>query len=729
MAKSEKSGLEYDDLGFLIGMRRVERSTTQIEKDVSDVLSLLKGGRTPLNVRVVQSPTHSLNRANTSAQAQIEGVSDNLKALTERLGSTVRIVQDFDEVLAQCVQQQRRRSNQANSAVVVSRNGGVVIDSGALLEHQRQQRQQRQHRGNASNSNTSTTTVITSSTQDNASNNASNSPTTQSRMRDANGRFIGAGGASSAEGATEAQAQRTRDARGRFQAGGGSGNGGSDSLPKKIIDGLTRKLGIGNQDTKGIDPTVDAINELGTIFTPVVKTGSLLTKPLAGMMKSRKRNEPIPREQQQANRDILNAINRNRASTSGGILGSTGRRSPLNRLQAGLMGGIGRLLNINARNSLTPSSLVRVLPMVLMRSLPLLAVGLATALGIVLVGALSKFFPQLSEKLTEIKEEVKDTGGKIADFGFDTLDRIGAAFGNQGAKDRLEQRAQGQIGAGSTAANNAVGATNLTKLNGKKMNEAVYDSFKKQGLTDAQAKALTAEVGRENDFNAKTMFGKHTDMAKDSKGRDITNYGMFSWNRDRADKLKKFMADKGLMDKDGNFKKSQESLDAQAEFAVKELKSGTYKDKVGDFWTNPNKDPNSYAKGLGKGYVGWAYGQDTVRDGKGGRKRFDWRSNDQRRANHLKNLEADLKKSTPIVQKANAPTTSLEKKAQPASKSQAFIPYKNLNVVSAQEKLSSSQPKRVVLEGGGMSSDIGQNVSDRSLAHALTGGIGMRPNQ
>lgn len=726
MAKSEKSGLEYDDLGFLIGMRRVERSTTQIEKDVSDVLSLLKGGRTPLNVRVVQSPTQSLNRANTSAQAQIEGVSDNLKALTERLGFTVRTVQDFDEVLAQGVQQQRRRSNQANSAVVVSRNGGVVIDSGALLEHQRQQRQQRQHRGNASNSNTSTTPVITSSTQDNASNNASNSPTTQSRMRDANGRFMGAGGA---EGTTEVQAQRTRDARGRFQAGGGSGNGGSDSLPKKIIDGLTRKLGIGNQDTKGIDPTVDAINELGTIFTPVAKTGSLLTKPLTGMMKSRKRNEPIPREQQQANRDILNAINRNRTSTSGGILGSTGRRSPLNRLQAGLLGGIGRLLNINARNSLTPSSLVRVLPMVLMRSLPLLAVGLATALGIVLVGALSKFFPQLSEKLTEIKEEVKDTGGKIADFGFDTLDRIGAAFGNQGAKDRLEQRAQGQIGAGSTAANNAVGATNLTKLNGKKMNEAVYDSFKKQGLTDAQAKALTAEVGRENDFNAKTMFGKHTDMAKDSKGRDITNYGMFSWNRDRADKLKKFMADKGLMDKDGNFKKSQESLDAQAEFAVKELKSGTYKDKVGDFWTNPNKDPNSYAKGLGKGYVGWAYGQDTVRDGKGGRKRFDWRSNDQRRANHLKNLEADLEKSTPIVQKANAPTKSVEKKAQPASKSQAFIPYKNLNVVSAQEKLSSSQPKRVVLEGGGMSSDIGQNVSDRSLAHALTGGIGMRPNQ
>lgn len=49
IAKSEKSGLKYDDLGFLIGMRRVERSTTQIEKDVSDVLSLLKGARTPLN--------------------------------------------------------------------------------------------------------------------------------------------------------------------------------------------------------------------------------------------------------------------------------------------------------------------------------------------------------------------------------------------------------------------------------------------------------------------------------------------------------------------------------------------------------------------------------------------------------------------------------------------------------------------------------------------------------
>lgn len=69
------------------------------------------------------------------------------------------------------------------------------------------------------------------------------------------------------------------------------------------------------------------------------------------------------------------------------------------------------------------------------------------------MGALSKFSPQLSEKLTEIKEEVKETGGKFADFGFDTIDRIGAAFGNQGAKDRIEQRENGQIGAGSTAAN------------------------------------------------------------------------------------------------------------------------------------------------------------------------------------------------------------------------------------------------------------------------------------
>lgn len=65
----------------------------------------------------------------------------------------------------------------------------------------------------------------------------------------------------------------------------------------------------------------------------------------------------------------------------------------------------------------------------------------------------------------------------------------------------------------------------------------VYQAFMNTGvLTDKQARYLTAEVGRENDFKNSGLYGSHTDNNNGQK-----NIGMISWQKDRAVNLEKYL--------------------------------------------------------------------------------------------------------------------------------------------------------------------------------------------
>jgi hypothetical protein len=54
---------------------------------------------------------------------------------------------------------------------------------------------------------------------------------------------------------------------------------------------------------QGVDPTLDAINEVATVLSPVKRAAGFMLRPLTGWMKSRKRNEPLPKEQSDHNRN------------------------------------------------------------------------------------------------------------------------------------------------------------------------------------------------------------------------------------------------------------------------------------------------------------------------------------------------------------------------------------------------------------------------------------------
>lgn len=177
--------------------------------------------------------------------------------------------------------------------------------------------------------------------------------------------------------------------------------------------------------------------------------------------------------------------------------------------------------------------------------------------------------------------------------------------------------------------------------NGTPLNVAVYNAYLNAGLSHNQALAVTAEVGRENSFNANILFGNHTDPAANSKGKKIRNLGMLSWNQGRDNMLEGFLKQNGVM-KNGVMEQTQANLDAQARFSVREMKSKRYASKLKNFWSNPSANPDTYAAELGKHYIAWAYGQNDIKAEGGGRKPFDWKANDNRRRGYLNTLSGML---------------------------------------------------------------------------------------
>ena len=137
---------------------------------------------------------------------------------------------------------------------------------------------------------------------------------------------------------------------------------------------------------------------------------------------------------------------------------------------------------------------------------------------------------------------------------------------------------------------------------------AVFNSFKKAGLSDAQAKALTSEVGRENNYQDKFLFGSHTDSANGAK-----NSGIMSWQKDRAVALNSYLKSKNLLNADGSMKKGQETLDAQAEFVVKEMRETKRFSKTKEgFLNNPNVDKETARNLLQKNYVVYGPGRERL---------------------------------------------------------------------------------------------------------------------
>lgn len=167
------------------------------------------------------------------------------------------------------------------------------------------------------------------------------------------------------------------------------------------------------------------------------------------------------------------------------------------------------------------------------------------------------------------------------------------------------------------------GQADLSKVSVTQRRLAVYNSFRKQGLSHQAAVMFTGEMGRENDFRASYMFGNHKDSGR-------WNTGIMSWNSDRADmnidsregrrgRLIAFLESKGLM-RGNDIIPTQAALDAQVEFLIKEMETGSHigglsnqkAKRVAELLpklrdSNANLDYDEVHRILGKDLIRWAY--------------------------------------------------------------------------------------------------------------------------
>jgi hypothetical protein len=129
----------------------------------------------------------------------------------------------------------------------------------------------------------------------------------------------------------------------------------------------------------------------------------------------------------------------------------------------------------------------------------------------------------------------------------------------------------------------------------------VYRAFREAGFSDAQAQALTAEINRENSLRSEFLFGTHSDPKNEA-----TNFGMLSWQGPRKPQAEAFLAERGLLDDQGNIVPGYDSLRAQAEFIRQEMENDPlYAETRETFLANPNIDPETAHRVLGDNYIRW----------------------------------------------------------------------------------------------------------------------------
>lgn len=173
----------------------------------------------------------------------------------------------------------------------------------------------------------------------------------------------------------------------------------------------------------------------------------------------------------------------------------------------------------------------------------------------------------------------------------------------------LIDAAKNAFSGGAPTANSKASGTNNLHSSRKNNMIAVYEAFKKAGMNDNQAKIMTAEIGRENDFG-NDLWGSHTDHKNGH-----SNVGMMSWQKDRAAKLMAQMKKEGHLNADGTIKRTKEALDAQARFAVSEMRSGEHAGVGRKFLDKKDISYQEGSKVLGKEYIKWRYDDPKYANG------------------------------------------------------------------------------------------------------------------
>lgn len=756
--------LNYDASGFIVGIDQMNKGIGNVHDDTQEIVQILKAQRQVNDTRM-----NELTRAVRLA-AQRMGSSNNINNSRDRASSSAGRIS------------RNAPTSRPNSGSSDSRSA----DTSAANRRNR---------------------ITSSSTRasDSSSSNTNNSSPSQSRR--------------------DSAANRERDGNGRFTGGDSTRTNPSG------FGGGTGGMG-GTTNTSGVDPLVDSFNEARDLLSPLARGAGLVgrgAKFSIAKMRSLKRREPLPRDQDRHNNEneklldkIWKAIVRGGGSGGGGRSGLGRVLGGLGLGAAGAAGGgaLGLLKKLGGKKGLgIIGSLIGAGSLAMDwgnldhqgksegvgslagagagglagMKLGAMAGAFAGPIGVGIGGAIgglagawlgsdagqalgkaaSPHIQSWTDALIRynLPDKMSTTwNDKIKPF-FVKLDsaagRINAWIEGKasGFSDFMSGGLDGVTSANAGA--NGASAAKLSDLQTKRQ-KMVYDSFRNAGLSDAQSRAMTAEVGRENGYQDKYLFGGHSDPANNEY-----NLGMFSWQKDRGKKLYKHLNDKGLI-KNGKIVQSQEALNEQARFSVNEIQTNkAYSRTKKEFLDNPNVSYNKANEVLGNNYIRWRYTDPKYTKHHTYRDQYKASIDKQLKPiedtgiiDEAKSKAADIGNAVKNAVAPDKPKQSgkryggsiLDKKTRQniKSKVQSTIPasddaliYKSSLGVAAGGKSGaytpSSLPTKPMLDIPKMpkisqrldsgsdnkpmiiqsSNDtISQNVSDRGLAHAITGGIG-----
>lgn len=736
MAKKE-SGIEYDELGFIIGMKRVEKKVSTIDSNIEKIIDILTQSFEEQKVQLAQPQPKltefqkMLNAVNNRRALDFEDLlKERANPITQSFVVADKLVKDFAEILEQSVDDlktvEKKKINQPKSI-----KPAIEINSHEDLSK-----------------------VV--------------SPTVPER--DEKGRFV--------SNPNEPQNQ---------------------SSIRKVAQTITTAIkGVMPNSPQGVDPTVDAINEVGHLLSPVRRAAGLALRPLTGLMRSKKRNEPLPREQENHNRKQIKLLQRiaDNLASKGGLLGSLGKLlttalSAGGGLLGGALGkgkkglgkigkGLGKvlkfgrglpvigalaagasLLDWNDQSTKEKGGTVGSIaggalgglvggPLGAMAGAwagnkmgewigPILAPHFKTWTDSLIAGdvpgmiisAWTGFISLAASAIAGIKETGASVADSVKDTASDTWDFIKDKFNRFNPfHDGVPTWGIGQgvykPGFGANAGVAQYGATIAQPVNRSAARDEALKFFtSKEGgnWTPEQAAGIVANLEAESGF-------KHTAIGDNGKA-----FGIGQWHPDRQAKFKqKFGKDIRQSSYQEQLAFVNWELNNNESSAGKKLRQSKSANQAGAIVSRYYERPAAVeAEAMKRS----AMAQNIHVDA-GKRSLL---TDKQDNSKTLKDVEVKTVKSASIVEpkQGNIYNQTSRKLSGVLSSQTPHIPTPKRDLSSSgtslkstpltkvpafKQPLNTPNPQEVVVVNGN-NGNIGQNVNDRFLAHALTGGIGM----
>ncbi len=129
---------------------------------------------------------------------------------------------------------------------------------------------------------------------------------------------------------------RQRDSRGRFV---GSGEDEKKGFLGKIVQAI--KSGFSG-DSSSIDPSIEAMREVGQVLEPVGKVAEFTLRPFG--FRSKEKNKPLSRDEEKHNKGMIKLLKKIVSLLSGGAGAGNGGDSGSGGLGSGVMGGLAAII-------------------------------------------------------------------------------------------------------------------------------------------------------------------------------------------------------------------------------------------------------------------------------------------------------------------------------------------------------------------------------------------------